>query len=671
MRYQNPHFLYFLFAIAIPILIHLFNLRKHKTVYFSNVSFLKEIKSERRKKNHLKQILILISRILALSAIILAFSRPYIPLSEHENARLNTFIYIDNSFSMDDISSNGRLLDVAKEKSIKILDNLDNNNNFWIVTNDLKSTENISKNKEECRKYILNINNSSESRTKFEIIEKIKSINTHPSTLFLISDFQKSFSNIRQFISEDSLIKTVIIPLEKDLNNNVSIDSCYFKNTSKSNSVISSLITNHSDSKKEEIVVKLEINNQHKTQQVISLLSGETKEIELNFIPPDNTSNIRGIISIEDHPISFDNKLYFSYQIENNIKVCQIYETENHNIKKLFSSEENIQYSSQNINQLDLNSLKNQNLVIINEITEFSSGFISTLKSYIEGGGSVCIIPCNEMNSDNYNSFLSNINTNLFLSKSDIETKISELNLNHPIFNNVFSSKQLRKDIDLSSIYNYYHLNNKATILKESIYKLENGDEFLNYYSNKKGEIYLFTSPLSEGNNFSKHALFVTTLYNMALHSVKSDKLYYTINKKSDIKLKNTNPNLENIYHLKSENTDIIADYLYKSNTSFLSTHDQIKNANHYELTQENQLLQFISFNYSREESNTEQHKEKDIINYINSNNINNVSVFSENNTIIESIKKLDNNKEYWKLFVLLSLVFITSEILLIKKIQS
>ena len=571
---------------------------------------------------------------------------------------------------MDDISTNGRLLDIAKEKSIKIVENSNNNNNFWIITNDFTSTENISKNKEESRKYILNINNSSENRNKSEIIEKIKSININPSTLFLVSDFQKSSSNISQFISEDSLIKTVLVPLEKDVNNNISIDSCYFKNNFENNSVISALITNHSDSKKEEIVVKLEINKQHKTQQAISLLSGETKEIDLNFIP-EKTSNIRGIISIEDHPISFDNKLFFSYQIEKNIKVCQIYETENHNIKKLFSSEENIQYSSQNINQLDINTLKNQKLILINEVTDFSSGFISTIKSYIEEGGSVCIIPCNEMNSEEYNSFLSSINTNLFLNNSDIETKISELNLNHPIFNNVFSSKQLRDDIDLASVYNYYHLNNKTTVLKESIYKLENGDDFLNYYTNKKGEIYLFTSPLSEGNNFSKHALFVTTLYNMALHSVKSDILYYTINKKSDIKLKNTNPELENIYHLKSENIDIIADYLHKSNTTFLSTHNQIKNANHYELTQEDQLLQFISFNYSREESNTDQYKEDDITNYISSNNIKNVSVFSENNTISESIKELENNKEYWKLFILLSLVFITIEILLIKKIQS
>ena len=53
MRIQNPENLYFLFAIAIPILIHLLNLRKHKTIYFSSIRFLKNIKeqSHQNKKN--------------------------------------------------------------------------------------------------------------------------------------------------------------------------------------------------------------------------------------------------------------------------------------------------------------------------------------------------------------------------------------------------------------------------------------------------------------------------------------------------------------------------------------------------------------------------------------------------------------------------------------------
>ena len=75
MRYQNPQLLYALFAIAIPILIHLFNLRKHKKIYFSSIRFLTEIKDKSKKRAQLKNLLILTSRILAITFLIMAFSK--------------------------------------------------------------------------------------------------------------------------------------------------------------------------------------------------------------------------------------------------------------------------------------------------------------------------------------------------------------------------------------------------------------------------------------------------------------------------------------------------------------------------------------------------------------------------------------------------------------------
>ena len=157
MSYQNPQILYFLFAIAIPIFIHLFNLRKHKVVYFSNVTFLKDIQSEKKKRNTIKQLLILLSRILAISAIVFAFANPYIPNNSKNISINNTIIYIDNSFSMDNVSEKGRLLDIAKENALQILNSSNNTNQFWVLTNNFSATENDWKNKKEAEKFILNI----------------------------------------------------------------------------------------------------------------------------------------------------------------------------------------------------------------------------------------------------------------------------------------------------------------------------------------------------------------------------------------------------------------------------------------------------------------------------------------------------------------------------------
>jgi len=155
MSYQNPQILYFLFAIAIPIFIHLFNLRKHKVVYFSNITFLKEIKSDKKKRNTLKQLLILLSRILAISAIVFAFANPYIPNNSEDISTNNTVIYIDNSFSMDNVSEKGRLLDIAKENALEILNSSNKTNQFWILTNNFSATENYPKNKKESEEFIL------------------------------------------------------------------------------------------------------------------------------------------------------------------------------------------------------------------------------------------------------------------------------------------------------------------------------------------------------------------------------------------------------------------------------------------------------------------------------------------------------------------------------------
>src|SRR6185369_14626860 len=103
MMFVYPAFLWALFATAIPIIIHLFNFRRYKKVYFTNVRFLKELKHESESKSKLKQILILIARILAITALVFAFSQPFLPskVSKNRGGVKSVSVYIDNSFSME------------------------------------------------------------------------------------------------------------------------------------------------------------------------------------------------------------------------------------------------------------------------------------------------------------------------------------------------------------------------------------------------------------------------------------------------------------------------------------------------------------------------------------------------------------------------------------------
>ena len=77
MQFKYPEILYALLLLIIPIIVHLFQLQRFVKVPFTNVAFLKNIEKQTRKSAKLKKWLVLISRLLALSCIILAFSQPY------------------------------------------------------------------------------------------------------------------------------------------------------------------------------------------------------------------------------------------------------------------------------------------------------------------------------------------------------------------------------------------------------------------------------------------------------------------------------------------------------------------------------------------------------------------------------------------------------------------
>jgi hypothetical protein len=117
MSFLYPSFLFAFFALSIPIIVHLFNFRRYKKIFFTNVRFLKEVQQESRAKSTLKRYLILMSRLLALSCLIMAFAQPFLP-GQHtvkKGARMLS-LYVDNSFSMQAANKS-----VKRGKSCRLL----------------------------------------------------------------------------------------------------------------------------------------------------------------------------------------------------------------------------------------------------------------------------------------------------------------------------------------------------------------------------------------------------------------------------------------------------------------------------------------------------------------------------------------------------------------------
>ena len=231
MNFLYPGFLFALFSVAIPVIIHLFNFRKFKKVYFSNVAFLKEIKEQTSSREKLKNLLVLLSRILAITFLVLAFARPFLPISgKIDQSKGNIIsIYLDNSYSMDAVNKEGSLLDEANRKAKQIVNSYQLNDRFLLLTNDFEGKHQRLLNAEEFLQALEEVKISAASKSLQQVINRQQNIFNGNSNRFayVISDFQNGFAG-KEAIQTDANTNVSLVKLHANDLPNVAVDSVWF-----------------------------------------------------------------------------------------------------------------------------------------------------------------------------------------------------------------------------------------------------------------------------------------------------------------------------------------------------------------------------------------------------------------------------------------------------------
>jgi hypothetical protein len=672
MKFAYPEFLYALFAIAIPIIIHLFNFRKFKKIYFSNVEFLKDVQQETQAKSKLKHLLILLSRILAITFLVFAFAQPYIPSSESKIANQNniTGVYIDNSFSMESTGISGSLLDEAKTKAIEIVNSYRATDKFILITNNFNSGDQRLMNNDEIINKIEELTISSNSKNISSIYSRIRDVinssEIENKSFYILSDFQKSTSDINE-IESDTLISTYFVPLKATEIYNLYIDSCWFSSPTHilfQNEELNVLIKNNSNNDIENVPIKLYINDKNVVPASFSVKANGETTLILNY--RNKTSGIKqGRVELRDSPVTTDDIFYFSYSISDNINILGIGDNENNiTLSSIFNTDSVFNYTYYNVNQLNYSLIKNSNLVVLYNLDIVNSGLSKSIKNFTDNGGSLLVFPSENINYNSYSEFLSLLSVNYYTTKDTSKNKVKDINLSHPIYNNVFEGK-FEENINLPLVSSHYLISTTTTAFKNNILSLKDGNPFLIEYKVGKGNIYLSTVSLDkDASNFTNHALFVPTLYNIALLSQKHYPLFHIIGTNSSLDLSRSEN--DNVYHIKNNAIDIIPRIRNTNNYTTVFINSGIEKAANYILESSNNKIG-LSFNYNRLESELTYLTSSDLDKIINSNAINAQIVETSNNSIKSVLSNLNIGKKYWKYCIILALLFLAVEIVLIK----
>ena len=688
MAFTNPVFLFGLFALAIPILIHLYNFRRYRKIYFTNVRFLSAIRQETRKRSELKQLLILLSRLLAVASLVLAFAQPYIP-SPLQQKKLSgqqaISMYIDNSFSMEAANSDGSLLETAKSRAIEIAGACSPSDQFLLITNDAGSRYNLPVSREEFIDLVKGIERSPVSVPMSTIVlrqkEALDRTRAMGRTIYLISDFQRATADLT-LLPPDTVTSYLLLPLEPGTRSNLSLDSAWFDSPVQQPgqpSVLKIRVRNNGEKAVEKIPVRLTLGGQPKAVTSVALEQGAGTEISLSFTN-ESESPQSGTLEIMDYPIVFDDKLYLSYELVSSLPILAINGgEESPYLNALYGGDSTFIFTNAPVRQLDYSSLSRYRVIVLNSLEEISTGLSQELTRYAKSGGELVIFPGGTLNPDHYRLFFSGLGIPLPGEQDTSAKRVDFLSTESTLFTDVFEKNAagkvvLPENVDLPTAFFHYRLSGAASQTGEVLMRLENGDPFLSAFFPEKGRVYLFTVPLDPGmTNFPRHPLFVPVMVRMALLSKTRQQLYWYTGQSEPVEIAGDSLSSRTIYKLKKagSNFEVIPEVKNTGPTVLLFPREQVREAGIYTVERNGLPVSRCAFNFNRAESDPSLLAKQEITSILSKDRIRYFALLRDNTTpVSKQVMELRQGQPLWKLFILIALIFIATEIAIIRLIR-
>ncbi|MBD0724408.1 hypothetical protein B6A10_04365 [Flavobacterium sp. L1I52] len=639
MQFKHPEILYFLFLLLIPILVHLFQFRKFKKEYFTNVRFLKSISIQTRKSSQLKKWLLLACRLLLFFCLILAFAQPFFDAKDSQNRSNETYIILDNSFSMQAKGKKGELLKRAIQE---LLETTPENKNFSLLTNtesywntDIKSIRNTLQN----LKY---------SAIPFELNAILARIDAHPTNakkdIIVISDAVGMNKKQLKSIAKNDLCYFVIP--ESEQKNNLSIDSVFITETTND---FYDIEVNLSRFGNEIKSVPVAIYNQKKLiAKTVANLDGSKKSLHFNIAK----QAFQGYVSISDNSLTYDNNYYFSIANTKKTKLISIGENAKSNFLQRIYTPDEFNYSNTELSTLDYNTLEKQDAIVLNELDEIPQALQITLKDFVQKGGNLILIPSVKSSATALTSFISAFGNFQFKSIEANSKLITKINFDHPLFSGVFENKISNFQYPMTK--SSFGISNKQS----AALLYEDQSPFLSTIQNTSGTVSVFSAALNtENSNFQQSPLIVPVFYKMALFNQNNGVNALTIGNSNPF-IVDASLSKDGILEIKNEQEQFIPTQQIMNTKVKLTFNDLPQQAGNFEIYNQKQWVENISFNYNRSESNLQQTNTQLLSDYTRADSA---------ESIFHRLQSDRMDKQLWKWFVIFALLFLICEMAIIK----
>ncbi|RMG59105.1 MAG: VWA domain-containing protein [Bacteroidetes bacterium] len=680
--FLNPALLWGLLALAVPFIVHFFNLQRPRQVLFSNVAFVREVKKTVVRRVQFQQWLLLLLRLLAITFLVLAFANPVIVRENQEALAGNrsVAIVIDNSYSMGAGNEKGAYFPQAISLARNIIRAYTRQDEFVVMTtSDLRLNSNFA-GQEEALEGLRAFSPRQNTRSHSELLEFRDALfaraNHQTHELYFLSDFQYSTvlpDSGTVDLSTDSSLTIKYLPLARRPQSNVYVANHAIRSrileAGKPVSLTMTLV-NDGGNPVSDLSVRVLLEGQVVAINNTELPAGGTRDLDLTFTP-NGSGWLGGYIELDDNPIDFDNRRYFSLYVPSEEKVLVVENQPSRNVNILYAN----LFSQFDATVIDARNLSAQRLdgyqsLVLVGLTSVSSGLSDQLQAYVEGGGSLLIFPGEGADLSSLNRYLRAAGVGSFDPVRSLPdgSPVSGVDLAHPVFAGMFASQRDDQRFDAPLAYRYYPLEVDNNHIQNRILSLENGAPILLETHRDEGLIYTFTLfPGDSWTDLHMKTLFSPLMFRLTQIMNQSPQVQSNqeIGAYTPKKIRTQKQALINL--IDAEGRAFTPEQYVQGGYTTLNFERMELHEGVYTVEQEGEVLEKIAFNISDLESKLAYASPGDLASYLEARGLGRISVLEATpEAISDQIREEKEGMPLWKFCLWLALAALAAEILLL-----
>lgn len=441
-------------AALIPLIIHLFSRRRVKIVEFSSLKHLKAMQRRQVRRLKVRQIILLILRMLIILAVVLAFARPTSQSGMvGAHATVSAVVLFDNSASMNRYVADGNLFDLAKTRAEELLASFGQSDEVMMVPLSQTDGETVAPSfgsAAAAKQRLASINpgyGEADLQSALEgTVSRLASAKNVNKEIFVISDRQRHTLPDRTMLdSAEVKLYFVDLPIEK-------VENCGVTGVDFGGQLIqpglefnlTASLKNYGDASRTDLLASLFLDGKRVSQTEAQIASNGESTVRFSHTV-SGTGFHAGYVELSDDKFLADNRYYFSFQIPDRFNLLIVSGDESSRFIELAlmpSSQLSQAWSIKTVTPELLSGVdfSEYDVIVLAGAPRIEPGYIDRIRAFLQSGRALFITYGGNTDINSFNAAWSSV-TGVTLTAPVLQQftragffTLQSIDLQHPVF---------------------------------------------------------------------------------------------------------------------------------------------------------------------------------------------------------------------------------------------